>query len=843
VETKPATGGGVARRRIIKRPRLTRMLDESGARIILLVAPAGYGKTTLAHEWLDERQAAWYRCGPAAADAAALAVGLATATSEVVPGAGDRMRQRLRATDRPEDDAGLLGEMLAEDLAEWPNEAWLVIDDYHFATESPASERFFDALVSGDRIRLLLTSRRRPSWATARRRIYGEAFEVDRTLLAMSDDEALTVLRDAVKNAPDFLQQAGGWPAVIGLAGMTSELSMPESHLPVSLYDYFAEELYQAAASEIQWALCRLAVAPSIDASLAQLLLGVQAARAAEEYAFGAGILSFDGDAYELHPLLRSFLDRKFEEFNAADRQAWVERLGDFLLKHERWDDVFSVAQRFSSSSLLIQLVSVASEELLSEGRVATLGRWLEFGEEIRATSPLLDLAEAEAAFRQGIYPKAEALALEAVRALGNSHPETSRAYSRAGQSAQLAGKRQAALEHHRCALETARSKDDARRALWGEFVSSLEPDHRNAAQTLEALSELGAASPSDAMRLATGRLFLSIRDGSGFSPDLFDAVHLAGKVDDPLIRLSYLHAYAGSLIFQARYQEGLSAITDHIAELERHRMDFALPHSYLRRATATRGLRRFRDARNALEIARRLAADDDVAATVTIEFAFLLLAEGRFSEASDALGSDPPSELAPGVQGEFLACKALILSCQEEFDQAGEYVKAADDRTNVNEARALTTLARAIAAIHNHTADALDRAIGAFELIQTSSNFNAFVAAYRGYPQLLAFLWERPALRTELSDVVARAADQKLARNLGLGPFEPEPLSSTTVLSAREAEVHELLAQGLTNREIGRRLFISEATVKVHVGRILDKLGVRSRTEAAIKLVEPPEG
>jgi ATP/maltotriose-dependent transcriptional regulator MalT len=48
VEATPAPL--VSRRRIIKRPRLTRILDESGARIILLVAPAGYGKTTLAHE-------------------------------------------------------------------------------------------------------------------------------------------------------------------------------------------------------------------------------------------------------------------------------------------------------------------------------------------------------------------------------------------------------------------------------------------------------------------------------------------------------------------------------------------------------------------------------------------------------------------------------------------------------------------------------------------------------------------------------------------------------------------------------------------------------------------------
>src|SRR5262249_34033871 len=67
----------VSRRRIIKRPRLTNTLDESGARIILLVAPAGYGKTTLAREWLEDKRAAWYRGSLASADVAALAVGIA----------------------------------------------------------------------------------------------------------------------------------------------------------------------------------------------------------------------------------------------------------------------------------------------------------------------------------------------------------------------------------------------------------------------------------------------------------------------------------------------------------------------------------------------------------------------------------------------------------------------------------------------------------------------------------------------------------------------------------------------------------------------------------------------
>jgi DNA-binding NarL/FixJ family response regulator len=55
-------------------------------------------------------------------------------------------------------------------------------------------------------------------------------------------------------------------------------------------------------------------------------------------------------------------------------------------------------------------------------------------------------------------------------------------------------------------------------------------------------------------------------------------------------------------------------------------------------------------------------------------------------------------------------------------------------------------------------------------------------------------------------------------------------------LLSPRETDVYELLLTGVTNREIGRLLYIEESTVKAHAHRIYDKLGVRSRSALAVQ-------
>jgi LuxR family transcriptional regulator, maltose regulon positive regulatory protein len=838
VETTPAVG--VSRRRIIKRPRLTRMLDEGGARIILLVAPAGYGKTTLAREWLADRRAAWYHGGPASADVAALAVGLATAAAEIAPGAGDRMRQRLRATDRPEEDAQILAEMLAEDLAEWPEDAWLAIDDYHFASGSAACEIFLEEVSSAPSLRLFVVSRRRPRWATARRRIYGDVQELNSAALAMSDNEALDVLEPSGIDAAGLLELAAGWPAVIGLAALTGALAMPADELPTALYDYFAEELYQAAEPGVRWGLCQLAIPPSIDTDLAQFLFGTETAGLVLDHAVRLGIVAHDRGTFELHPLLRRFFETKLGELGQGAAYPAVEKVVEFLTDRKRWDEAFSLVLQFRSRPLLVRLVEAAWRDLLSEGRVATLARWLNHGDELRARSPILDFARAQVAFREAAYSNAEGLALAAATALGPQHPFTSQAFVRAGQSAHFEAREETAFEHHRNATQTAQTHNDLAEALWGEFISGLELERSETAETFDRLAALGSASPSESIRLGAGRLFLAVRTGTGLPPELFSVAAVVEQVDDPLVRLSFLHARGAALAFTGRYEEALAAITEHISELEKYRLVFALPHSYLQKAVAFQGLRKYREAQSCLDMAVKFAPQESyVTSSASAIRTLICLDSGDVEGARRQLGSEIYDLPLPSLRGECLACRALVLACCGE-DHVVEALKHADLATRASRAiepKVIAEFARAVVALSQGDPGAQAAAHGAFLTVRASTNFNNLVRAYRACPPLAEVLATIDDCRPELAMAMIRAGDDKWAQRLDLSisatAKRPTPEAD---LSPREGEVFELLRQGFSNKAIAQALFISEATVKVHVRRILGKLGVRTRTQAALK-------
>ena len=342
----------LTRRRIIERPRLTRLLDNSQGRFKMLVAPAGYGKTTLVRQWLVGKTATWYTGTQASTDVAALAAGLRDAVVALVPGSGEALMERLPVTPRPEEEADVLAGMLAGDLAEWPPDAWLVFDDYHMVEGTPPAERFVEGLLLEAPLNLIVMTRRRPTWASSRRILYGEVFELDREALAMTDAEARELLAGSGRNPSELVELAQGWPAVLALAALSSA-PPPDLTATPHLYSFFAEEIYQRIDPSLRRALCELALYDVGGRRLALQLLGPDEAQRVVEAGVDSGFLTEAADGrLDMHPLLRAFLERKLSEEADDIKRATVSRAVRNLIEHALWDEAFDVAQQHQPESV-----------------------------------------------------------------------------------------------------------------------------------------------------------------------------------------------------------------------------------------------------------------------------------------------------------------------------------------------------------------------------------------------------------------------------------------------------------------------------------------------------------
>jgi predicted ATPase/DNA-binding CsgD family transcriptional regulator len=138
-----------------------------------------------------------------------------------------------------------------------------------------------------------------------------------------------------------------------------------------------------------------------------------------------------------------------------------------------------------------------------------------------------------------------------------------------------------------------------------------------------------------------------------------------------------------------------------------------------------------------------------------------------------------------------------------------------------------------------------------ALRLFAAEDSIRSLVGSRRQYPERLVYETASARARRMLPDPDAERAWEagatspiattvELAREFRPGPAERQDATGASIagryehVTQRELEVLRLLAEGLTNAEIAERLYISPGTVRIHVSRILAKLGARTRTEAA---------
>lgn len=820
----------VRRRRIIERPRLTRLLDESQGRIKMLVAPAGYGKTTLARQWLEGKVASWYTATSASTDVAALAAGLKRACEQVVPGAGDALIDRIPITGKPEEEFDLLASMLANDLADWPHSAWLIFDDYHAIAGTRVAERFMEVLLLDAPLNVLLLTRRRPSWASSRRILYGELFEMDRETLAMSLAEAHELLDEHETIVAELMDLAQGWPAVLALAAM-SGATPPDLIAAPHLFGFFADEIYRRIDRRSRKALCELALYDVDGRKLALQGLRPEVAERLVRIGVDNGLLTDLNDRLEMHPLLRSFLLRKLEGEGSKELSRVVARAAGNLIEHELWDEAFELIKHFDQRCLLPSLIDASMVRLLATGRTATLRGWVAAAPQ---GAPTVRLAGAELALREGRYYESEALAVLAARDLERWPDLAARANLVAGRAAHVAGREEQATAYYRQTAIMAESPELVLRAEFGELQAAIELESSDVPERLRVLGSREPRSPEEQVILADRTIGAETRFGLPVSLARGrTARQLLSFVPDPMTRTSFRNVFGYALAAMAQFDEALGLTEEQIEDAEQYRLEFVLPYALIIKAIVGCGQRDYVTAEEFLDECdeRALKAGDETALhTSRCVRIRLYISQGAFDLALSR-GVVLEGQTTPSLSAELGACRALALAGMDRLEHATVLANEALDNSIGVEAVINAHAAQAVVAMRRDDhAEAAAHAQQSLAVAIRTRMVESFICAGRGFPELIIRLLEYRTNHQDLVDVLTLVGD-------ALPNAEGAAMkASVLTLSPREKEVLSLLSQGMSNPEIGRALFISPVTVKVHVRHIFEKLGVRSRAAAALR-------
>ena len=406
-----------------------------------------------------------------------------------------------------------------------------------------------------------------------------------------------------------------------------------------------------------------------------------------------------------------------------------------------------------------------------------------------------------------------------------------------AGRAAHSGSREDPALDFYRLSERAAGSPREKRDALWGQLMCASALELPEAHELLAALESSTVRSDAhELVRMADKKLGMDFRFGAIRNlGNARQVSELVPHVADPFVRCSFRCAYACALTLSAHYREAHAQALELLKDVEEFRVDPALPYAHSMLAASLAGLGHHNEAHLALDAALREARrcnDEFGLQCIYASRVRVLLQEGR---AKDACAIEPPDleHALKSIKGEVLASRGLALATLGRLDEAKSARVEATSHTNGVEARVLAAAIDAVCAVNGLETGKLDAVDELLEVAFETRAVDLLVTAYRANPDLLSALLASAVAMERAMYVVARAGDEPLMNALGR---ESEAIADPMEkLSPREHDVYSLICEGLTNREIAQRLFITEGTVKVHVHHLFDKFGIRSRTALAM--------
>ena len=888
------------RANVVSRPRLLERLNE-GLRqtpgVTLISAPAGFGKTTLLSSWIDDAQTeptgqkrivdpksevanrvAWLSLDQGDNDPARFLTYLIASLQTISPDIGEGILGVLQSPQPPPLESILT--LLLNDVAAISDDFVLVLDDYHLI-EAKALDQALTFLLEHlpPHLHLIIATREDPQLPLARLRARGQLTELRAADLRFTLSEAAEFLNQVMSlnlSTDDIAaleRRTEGWIAGLQLAALSMQgqedsarflHSFTGSHRFVM--DYLLEEVLHQQPERIQTFLLRTSILDRLCGPLCDALLldGPQFASGQEtlEHLERANlfIIPLDNERrwYRYHHLFADLLRQRLHQNIASSRAKAERRLSELHIRASQWYEdngleleAFQHAAAANDIERAERLMNGKTIPLHFKGVVIPLMDWL-------ASLP----AEVKNA-RPSLWWRHAAMLLINGQTIG------------VGENLQAAESAVAAM------LQGA-EPDDETRNLIGQIAaaSATLALTRYDVKTMLAQSDraLEYLSPANLFTRATanwtrGYAYFLLRNRAAARQAFTEGISLSQA--------------AGAMFSAILATIGLGNIQEvdnqlhEAAETYRRVLGWAGEHPQQIISEVHLGLARIlyewndldaaeQHAQQSLHLARQYETIIDRFIFGEILLARLKLARGDVAGAADILAQASRSsreqnfvhrmpEIAAAQvvtllrQGDVATAAhlaqtyALPLSqarvCLAQGDPSAALVilKEYRQQAEANNWQDERLKAMALQAVALHAHGETDKAVQVLGEALTLAEPGGFIRMFVDEGLPIAQLLSQAAAQGMMPDYTGKllsafeAEKQKTENKSERLPAQPlvEPLSQ------RELEVLQLIAQGLTNNEIGKRLFLALDTVKGHNRRIYDKLQVQRRTEAVARARE----
>jgi LuxR family maltose regulon positive regulatory protein len=863
------------RARLVRRPHLTARLTQGVEGLLTLVsAPAGFGKTTLLSQWLSDGDtpSAWLSLDEGENDPARFLMYLVAAVQTVATSVGAGVLGMLRSP-QPPPVASLLTALI-NDLSTITDPFILVLDDYH-TIDSQVVDQALGFLLERlpSQVHLVISTREDPRLPLARLRVRDQMREVRVADLRFTPDEAAEYFNQVMdlhlstKDIAALERRTEGWIAGLHLAGLSLQGQSDTAGFIASftgghhfVLDYLVEEVVQRQPERVQRFLLHTSILKRLCGPLCDAVLrgSIGSGQVTLEYLEHANLflIPLDNERtwYRYHHLFAELLQQRlqqgiatagseerpslaelhtrasiwyeeqgleleaFQHAAAANDVERAERLmgGTGIPLHMRgaamaildWLRSLPAAVMDARPSLWVRYASL----LLLNGQTTGVEEKLQAAETaMRGAEPndqVRDLVGRIAAARATLALtryQVEPMIAQSHRALEYLPPANlslrANAYWTLGFACFLQGDRAGARQ----AYTEGISLGQRARALYTTLLATIglgqvqeaENQLYPAAKTYRGVLQLAGDQPFQAIceaHLGLARVLYEWNELDTASWHGRQGLHLARQYESVVDRFIICEVFLARLGLAAGDTDGAAALLAEAAESALHNnFVYRIPE-----VAAVQVLMLLRQ--GSLAAAAHLAETHDL----PLSRARVYLAQG---DAGGALALLEPWRRQVEVKGwaderlKVLLLQALALQAQGEQSQAVQVL------------------------------------LEALALAEPGGYIRLFVDEGAPMAHLLASAWAEARMLGYIGRVLAVwKAEQQKDEDLS-HPSDAQP--QVEPLSPREGEVLQLMAQGLSNREIAGRLVLALDTVKGHNRSIFSKLQVQRRTEAVARARE----